>query len=326
MSTRPGEHQGSGLAHYLWASSPLRRYSDLVNQRQLLATIDGAKPPYADNDAELFAALTDFEATYCDLRANSRTGWSTTGACAGCCRKRVTETTGDRHPRHACPVRSAAARRAACRDLPLAHGHARPDRDRPHRSRRRHVRVPIRGKEALPLIAAAGASLEAAARARGRGPRRDGRTAHSCRRASGRAKALRLRLDCNSFRASTICRADPPRARATGSPKRRGDAGAPGVDGSTLKTMLPGRPASADRHRSRKRAVPTAGVERTSPRNQGGDASGARPGMRLGPLTELRAMPLGILLRSSRLHRLRARRVDRAARGAARDPVPSRSI
>ena len=64
MSTRPGEHQGLGLAHYLWSSSPLRRYSDLVNQRQLLATLAGAKPVYAENDAELFAALTDFEATY----------------------------------------------------------------------------------------------------------------------------------------------------------------------------------------------------------------------------------------------------------------------
>jgi len=64
MSTRPGEHQGLGLSHYLWASSPLRRYSDLVNQRQLLAAIAGARPPYGDNDAELFAALADFEATY----------------------------------------------------------------------------------------------------------------------------------------------------------------------------------------------------------------------------------------------------------------------
>ena len=64
MSTRPGEHQGLGLAHYLWSSSPLRRYSDLVNQRQLQAAIEGRKPPYAENDAELYAALTDFEATY----------------------------------------------------------------------------------------------------------------------------------------------------------------------------------------------------------------------------------------------------------------------
>ena len=64
MSTRPGEHQGLGVSHYLWASSPLRRYSDLVNQRQLLAVIAGAKPAYAENDAELHAALVDFEATY----------------------------------------------------------------------------------------------------------------------------------------------------------------------------------------------------------------------------------------------------------------------
>ncbi|MEO6749675.1 MAG: RNB domain-containing ribonuclease [Casimicrobiaceae bacterium] len=64
MSVRPGEHQGLGLAHYLWSSSPLRRYSDLVNQQQLLATLAGEPPPYKDNDAELFAALADFEATY----------------------------------------------------------------------------------------------------------------------------------------------------------------------------------------------------------------------------------------------------------------------
>ena len=35
-----------------------------MNQRQLLATIEGKKPPYTENDAELYAALTDFEATY----------------------------------------------------------------------------------------------------------------------------------------------------------------------------------------------------------------------------------------------------------------------
>jgi len=64
MSTRPGEHQGLGLTHYLWSSSPLRRYSDLVNQRQLLAVVAGETPPYAENDAELFAALADFEVTY----------------------------------------------------------------------------------------------------------------------------------------------------------------------------------------------------------------------------------------------------------------------
>jgi len=64
MSTRPGEHAGLGLTHYLWSSSPLRRYADLVNQRQLVAVAAGARPDYAANDAELVAAMADFEATY----------------------------------------------------------------------------------------------------------------------------------------------------------------------------------------------------------------------------------------------------------------------
>ena len=64
MSTRPEPHQGLGVAQYLWASSPLRRYSDLINQRQILAVITEADPPYADGDAELYAAMADFETTY----------------------------------------------------------------------------------------------------------------------------------------------------------------------------------------------------------------------------------------------------------------------
>ena len=64
MSTTPEPHQGLGVAQYLWASSPLRRYSDLVNQRQLLAVVAQKKPPYAPGDAELFAAAADFEVTY----------------------------------------------------------------------------------------------------------------------------------------------------------------------------------------------------------------------------------------------------------------------
>ena len=64
MSTRSGEHQGLGLSHYLWASSPLRRYCDLVNQRQLIAWLRGEPPPYAAADGAFQAALVDFEATY----------------------------------------------------------------------------------------------------------------------------------------------------------------------------------------------------------------------------------------------------------------------
>ncbi|MDR2710611.1 MAG: RNB domain-containing ribonuclease [Burkholderiales bacterium] len=64
MSTRPGEHQGLGVSHYLWATSPLRRYSDLVNQRQLLACVRNETPAFKANDSELLAIVADFEAVY----------------------------------------------------------------------------------------------------------------------------------------------------------------------------------------------------------------------------------------------------------------------
>lgn len=57
-------HQGLGVAHYMWTTSPLRRYVDLVNQRQLLAVLAGEKPPLAANDADLFSIVSAFDARY----------------------------------------------------------------------------------------------------------------------------------------------------------------------------------------------------------------------------------------------------------------------
>ena len=64
MSTQPAAHEGLGVEHYIWASSPLRRYVDLVNQRQLVAYARGETPPYRAGDAALLAAMRDFELTY----------------------------------------------------------------------------------------------------------------------------------------------------------------------------------------------------------------------------------------------------------------------
>ncbi|HVS26610.1 MAG TPA: ribonuclease catalytic domain-containing protein [Burkholderiales bacterium] len=64
MSTAPGEHQGLGVEQYLWASSPLRRYVDLINQRQLVAGLKGEPPPYARNSERLLIAMRDFELAY----------------------------------------------------------------------------------------------------------------------------------------------------------------------------------------------------------------------------------------------------------------------
>lgn len=64
MSTTPAPHEGIGVDHYAWSTSPLRRYVDLVNQRQLIAAARGEAAPYAANDAELFAVVSAFDAAY----------------------------------------------------------------------------------------------------------------------------------------------------------------------------------------------------------------------------------------------------------------------
>ncbi|HEX7156262.1 MAG TPA: ribonuclease catalytic domain-containing protein [Burkholderiaceae bacterium] len=64
MSTAPAPHDGIGVRHYAWSTSPLRRYVDLVNQRQLLSALRGEAPAYARGDAELFAIVSAFDAAY----------------------------------------------------------------------------------------------------------------------------------------------------------------------------------------------------------------------------------------------------------------------
>ena len=64
MTTGAGGHQGLGVSHYAWSSSPLRRYVDLVNQWQLLALVAGETAPFRKNSAELLSAVSDFEVTY----------------------------------------------------------------------------------------------------------------------------------------------------------------------------------------------------------------------------------------------------------------------
>jgi exoribonuclease-2 len=67
MTTVAAEHQGLGVSHYAWSSSPLRRYADLVNQWQLLACLRGEPPPFGRNSAELLGVVRDFEVTYAAL-------------------------------------------------------------------------------------------------------------------------------------------------------------------------------------------------------------------------------------------------------------------
>ena len=74
MGTRALPHAGIGVAQYAWATSPLRRYVDLVNQWQLLAcirhgTTAALAAPFKAKDAALMAIVSNFETTYAAYNA-----------------------------------------------------------------------------------------------------------------------------------------------------------------------------------------------------------------------------------------------------------------
>jgi exoribonuclease-2 len=64
MTSVAAEHQGLGVSHYAWSSSPLRRYVDLINQWQLAAVLRDEPPPFPHGSEMLLAAMRDFEVTY----------------------------------------------------------------------------------------------------------------------------------------------------------------------------------------------------------------------------------------------------------------------
>ena len=64
LTTTPGPHALIGVDPYLQATSPLRRYLDLVVQRQLVSALSGEEPPHSADDlkaliGEADAALRD---------------------------------------------------------------------------------------------------------------------------------------------------------------------------------------------------------------------------------------------------------------------------
>ncbi len=63
MSLYPAPHLALGVAQYLWSSSPLRRYVDLINQWLLLSVIYDEPSPFAGRDADLQSILRDVELT-----------------------------------------------------------------------------------------------------------------------------------------------------------------------------------------------------------------------------------------------------------------------
>ena len=69
MGTRALPHAGIGVKSYAWSTSPLRRYTDMVNQWQIIACARHGKTaalaaPFKPKDAELFSIISCFDAAY----------------------------------------------------------------------------------------------------------------------------------------------------------------------------------------------------------------------------------------------------------------------
>ena len=69
MGTKALPHAGIGVPCYAWSTSPLRRYTDLVNQWQIIACAQHGNTaalaaPFKPKDVELFSIISGFEAAY----------------------------------------------------------------------------------------------------------------------------------------------------------------------------------------------------------------------------------------------------------------------
>jgi len=69
MGTKPLKHAGIGVPCYTWSTSPLRRYTDLVNQWQIIACVQHGNTaalaaPFKPKDSELLCIISEFETTY----------------------------------------------------------------------------------------------------------------------------------------------------------------------------------------------------------------------------------------------------------------------
>lgn len=69
MGAKALPHAGIGVKSYAWCTSPLRRYTDLVNQWQIIACVRHGRSaalaaPFKPREAELFSIISCFDAAY----------------------------------------------------------------------------------------------------------------------------------------------------------------------------------------------------------------------------------------------------------------------
>ena len=75
MGTRAAPHAGIGVKCYAWSTSPLRRYTDMVNQWQIMACVRHGSTaalaaPFKPKDAQLLAIISGFEDAYSAYNAH----------------------------------------------------------------------------------------------------------------------------------------------------------------------------------------------------------------------------------------------------------------
>ena len=78
MGVKPAPHAGMGVAQYTWATSPLRRYVDLVNQWQIVACVRHGRTaalaaPFKPRDTALFAVISAFDSAYAEYNTFQNT-------------------------------------------------------------------------------------------------------------------------------------------------------------------------------------------------------------------------------------------------------------
>jgi len=64
MTLTPASHTGLNVDYYTWATSPLRRAADYINQKQIISLVNGQKDHFSATDLILLEVVENFDTKY----------------------------------------------------------------------------------------------------------------------------------------------------------------------------------------------------------------------------------------------------------------------
>ena len=79
MTLTPASHTGLNVDYYTWSTSPLRRASDFINQKQIISMVRKSKDAYTALDPTLLEVVDNFDtkyAKYIDFQNKMERYWS----------------------------------------------------------------------------------------------------------------------------------------------------------------------------------------------------------------------------------------------------------